>query len=318
VTDIVLRAVRVNGRFEPVEFGDGPPRNLRTGRPYTRAIRTSQLGPEIPTVGADLDGMTWRALVPAEDLARALRAVLPACSTDPSRPVLQTVEIWALWSGGPVHVTATDSYRIHHAEIRSLIGAGSGSVLLPRYLAEIASRWIPGRVIRIGNTEDDVILHYGEWGISAPLVEGIFPDWRKFEPPMQGYVHATISEVPMRDALSSVTGPVTALRAREGYLEIRSLAYRHDRGKADAIDPAWYIFGSEPWQTVGRVPVDGIWTVNTHYLRDLWLGFSGRLILPFDGGPTLKPIYAQDGLGWGVLMPVRVTEAMRAVIVNDR
>jgi hypothetical protein len=25
VTDIVLRAVRVNGRFEPVEFGDGMP-----------------------------------------------------------------------------------------------------------------------------------------------------------------------------------------------------------------------------------------------------------------------------------------------------
>src|SRR5207253_9987339 len=72
-----------------------------------------------------------RSSAPADaaELARALRQVVRAASTDEVRPVLTGV-LWSL-DGGAVRLVATDSYRLALREVTLKEGPSEGEMIVP-------------------------------------------------------------------------------------------------------------------------------------------------------------------------------------------
>ncbi|MPY93006.1 MAG: DNA polymerase III subunit beta [Acidimicrobiia bacterium] len=121
-------------------------------------------------------------VLPAKELAQALRQVVPAASSDDSRPVLTGVLLAAEGSG--VRLVATDSYRL---AVRDLPGTNVLSegqqVLLPsRALAEL-TRLLAGAdelTLRLG--ERDASFEVGKSRLTTRVIEGDFPNYRSLIP----------------------------------------------------------------------------------------------------------------------------------------
>lgn len=120
--------------------------------------------------------------LPAKEFALALKQVVPAASTDDSRPVLTGVLLAAEGTG--VRLVATDSYRL---ALRDLPGtqvlAEGQAVLLPsRALAEVA-RLVTNAdevVLRLGAR--DASFEIGRVHVTTRVIEGDFPNYRALIP----------------------------------------------------------------------------------------------------------------------------------------
>jgi DNA polymerase-3 subunit beta len=120
--------------------------------------------------------------VDAKALAGALRQVVPAASTDDSRPILTGVLLAA--EEGGLRLVATDSYRL---SVRDLPGAEvlreGQSVLLPsRALGEL-TRLLGGAAtveLRLGEREAGFTV--GRVKLTTRLIEGDFPNYRGLIP----------------------------------------------------------------------------------------------------------------------------------------
>jgi DNA polymerase III subunit beta len=120
--------------------------------------------------------------VEARAFAQALRQVVPAASTDDSRPILTGVLVAA--EAGGLRLVATDSYRL---AVRDLPGADvlseGQTVLLPsRALAELAR--LLGNAdsvdLRLGDRE--AMFDIGRVRVQTRLIDGEFPPYRNLIP----------------------------------------------------------------------------------------------------------------------------------------
>lgn len=126
------------------------------------------------------------ATAEAGELARALRQVVRAASTDEVRPVLTGV----LWSfgGGAVRLVATDSYRLALREVTLKEGPSEGEMIVPgRALVELGRHLTAPGVgevtIRVG--ESQAACSVGRTRLVTRLIEGEFPKYRQLVP--EGY-----------------------------------------------------------------------------------------------------------------------------------
>lgn len=123
--------------------------------------------------------------VGAEDLARALKQVIRAASTDEARPVLTGV-LWEVESGA-LKLAATDSYRVAAKQLVVKQGPLSAKAIIPgRALAEFSRQ--------LANTDDEAEIWLGEtqaafkagnMQLVTRLIDGEFPNWERLVP--QGY-----------------------------------------------------------------------------------------------------------------------------------
>ncbi len=119
--------------------------------------------------------------IPGPDLAQALRQVVPAASSDDSRPILTGVLISAEDDG--IRLVATDSYRLSVCDLPgvSVMDVGSQVLIPSKALSEL------NRILG----DDDVTLRLGareaaftvnDVSLVTRLIEGDFPNYRGLIP----------------------------------------------------------------------------------------------------------------------------------------
>lgn len=137
--------------------------------------------PQAPEVaGAEV------STVDPTELAKALRQVVRAASTDEARPVLTGV-LWSI-EAGSLRLVATDSYRLAVRELVVKQGPSEAKAIIPgRALAEfgrqLASSSEDQASIWLG--ESQAAFSIGRTRLVTRLIEGEFPNWRHLIP--EGY-----------------------------------------------------------------------------------------------------------------------------------
>jgi DNA polymerase-3 subunit beta len=137
---------------------------------------------EFPKLAAPSDDAVT---LESADFAAALRQVVPAASSDDSRPILTGVLLAA--EEGGLRLVATDSYRL---AVRDLPGtsvlAEGQSVLVPSRALQGVERMLSGGgelTLRLG--ERDATFEHGDVRLSTVLIEGEFPNYRGLIPSSQ-------------------------------------------------------------------------------------------------------------------------------------
>lgn len=102
----------------------------------------------------------------------AIKELLPAVSTDDSRPILTSVYI------GNGTYAATDSYRLHVVNTPNETGE---AFLLPGAAAKITAKYVGTVAARVGERDVTIVLDETTT-LSARLVEGTFPQFRNLIP----------------------------------------------------------------------------------------------------------------------------------------
>lgn len=120
--------------------------------------------------------------VDAKALAQALRQVVPAASSDDSRPILTGVLVAA--EAGGLRLVATDSYRL---AVRDLLDAPvlaeGQSVLLPsRALSELTRLLSSAGTVDLRLGEREASFECGNSRLTTRLIEGDFPNYRNLIP----------------------------------------------------------------------------------------------------------------------------------------
>ncbi len=121
-------------------------------------------------------------VLPAKELAQALRQVVPAASSDDSRPILTGVLFAA--EGNGVRLVATDSYRLAVRDLpgTSVLGERPNVLLPSRALAEL-TRLLAGAdelSLRLGDR--DASFEVGRVRLTTRVIEGDFPNYRGLIP----------------------------------------------------------------------------------------------------------------------------------------
>ena len=131
--------------------------------------RLAELDVEPVTIGAD-------------DLAGSLGQVIPAASTDDSRPILTGVLVAA--EDGGLRLVATDSYRLAVRDLANAFVLSAGqSVLIPRKALQELNRVLSGGaevMVRLG--EREASFEVGDIRVVTRLIEGDFPNYRGLIP----------------------------------------------------------------------------------------------------------------------------------------
>lgn len=112
----------------------------------------------------------------------ALRQVIPAASSDDSRPILTGVLMAAEQSG--LRLVATDSYRLSVRDLPgSTVLASEQSVLVPsRSLNELARVLGDSTELTLRLGEKDATFDVGDIQVTTRLIEGDFPNYRGLIP----------------------------------------------------------------------------------------------------------------------------------------
>ena len=237
--------------------------------------------------------------LPARSFAQALRQVVPAASSDESRPILTGVLLAA--EGDGVRLVATDSYRL---AVRDLAGAAvlaeGQTVLLPsRALGELARLLANAEMVTLRLGERDASFETTGVRLTTRLIEGEFPNYRGLIP--KGHPNRlTVGRDVMLDALRRVrllareATPVRLSMSADG-LEL--VAVTQDVGQAQETLDASY---------VGE---DLTIAFNPEYLADGLDVTTGEEVVleSMDGRnpAVLRPVGSDDFLY--LLMPVRVS-----------
>jgi DNA polymerase-3 subunit beta len=170
----------------------------------------------------------------AAELARALRQVTPAASTDDNRPIITGVLLSA--EEGGLRLVATDSYRLAVRDLAGLsVLAGRPSVLVPsRALREVERLLSGAETVDLRLGERDAAFEIGTSRITTRLIEGEFPNYRGLIP--SSYPNRlVVGREPLLDAIRRVrllardATPVRLVMKADG-LEL--LAVTQDVGQA--------------------------------------------------------------------------------------
>lgn len=185
------------------------------------------------------DGVT----LPADDVVAALKQVVPAASSDDSRPILTGVLLTAEADG--LRMVATDSYRLAVRDLPGTHALDEGrQVLVPsRALSEVA------RVLDDG--EGDLTVRFGERDASfemdsvrviTRLIEGEFPNYQGLIP--SGHSNRlTVGREPLLEALRRVklmAREATPVRLVMQADRMELIAVTQDVGEAhDSVDAGY-------------------------------------------------------------------------------
>ena len=172
--------------------------------------------------------------IQVEELADALRQVIPSASHDDARPILTGVLLAA--EAGGLRLVATDSYRL---AVRDLPGTSvlheGQSVLVPgRALGELA-RLLGGKgevTLRLG--ERDASFETGTTRLSTRLIEGAYPPYRNLIPATLPNT-LTVNRASILDALRRVrllAKDATPVRLKLSPESFELIAITQDVGQA--------------------------------------------------------------------------------------
>ncbi len=170
----VVRAVEPGAVEIAVEAGDA---QISAGRSEFK-LRTIPADEYPQLTDIDTDGVELESGA----LAEALRQVVPAASSDDSRPILTGV-LMAAEAGG-LRLVATDSYRL---SVRDLTGAkvfeGDQTILVPsRALTELTRLLSGDDGVTLFLGERDASFSVGSVRVTTRLIEGDFPNYRGLIP----------------------------------------------------------------------------------------------------------------------------------------
>ncbi len=170
----IIRAV-ADGKVELSV--DGEEAQISAGRSeFSLRVMPADEFPQLPTPSTEaveLDAAVFKD---------ALRQVIPAASSDDSRPILTGV-LMAAEEGG-LRLVATDSYRL---AVRDIPGTsvleGDQSVLVPsRSLNELARVLGDDSALTLRLGEKDATFEVGDVSVTTRLIEGDFPNYRGLIP----------------------------------------------------------------------------------------------------------------------------------------
>ncbi len=122
-------------------------------------------------------------VLPADELAEALRQVVPAASTDDARPVLTGVLMAA--EASALRLVATDSYRLSVRDLperAGLLGAGQRVLVPSRALGELRAVLDSGGEVEVRLGEHDASFTIAGVELTTRLLGGEFPDYRSLIP----------------------------------------------------------------------------------------------------------------------------------------
>lgn len=166
--------VSISGRESDIRIESGRSEFSVTGYPIADF-------PQMPEVAAE-----GASKVRGADLAKALRQVVRAVSTDEARPVLTGV-FWSI-SGGMLKLVATDSYRLAVKEVVIKEGPSEAQAIIPgRALSEFGRHLagVADAEAEIWLGESQAAFTAGRTKLVTRLIEGEFPNWPKLIP--EGY-----------------------------------------------------------------------------------------------------------------------------------
>ena len=172
--------------------------------------------------------------IQVEELADALRQVIPSASHDDARPILTGVLLAA--EAGGLRLVATDSYRLAVRDLpgTSILHEGQ-TVLVPgRALAELA-RLLGGKgevTLRFG--ERDASFETGTTRLSTRLIEGAYPPYRNLIPATLPN-KLTVNRTQILDALRRVrllAKDATPVRLKLQAANFELIAITQDVGQA--------------------------------------------------------------------------------------
>lgn len=258
------------------------------------------------------------ATVDGAELAAVLDCVTAGASVDDARPVLCGVLLE--WGGpsadGRVRLVATDSYRLHVAELPGAYAGREGEAIVPRRALVAVRKHLGKRaagrlVLRAHDAELGIVLPDGTHVVSR-LIEGEFPNYRKLIPDLDAagewwrvdYDRAEILER-LAAAAAVVKGSTSPVRLDVGPEGGRLSASSPDR--ASYAEPVGIDYAG-PAGTVA---------FNPSYLRDAIsaVGEGGRRLMlrAADGGLSgLKPAVVlavgDPFRRQALVMPVRLPE----------
>ncbi len=171
----------------------------------------------------------------AESLSHALKQVIPAASSDDSRPILTGVLLAAEDTG--LRLVATDSYRLAVRDLFDAVGvlAEGQHVLVPsRALQELARVLGTGKEVQVRLGSRDASFEVGGVQLTTRLIEGEFPNYRGLIPKSQPN-RLTVERDAFLEALRRVrlmaqeATPVRVVMSADG-LELRAIT--QDVGQA--------------------------------------------------------------------------------------
>ena len=139
----------------------------------------------------------------SEQLAEALKQVVPAASSDDSRPILTGVLLAA--EAGGLRLVATDSFRLAMRDVpgASVLEEGQ-SVLIPsRALGELNRILSQGETVELRLGEREASFEVGEVKLVTRLIEGDFPNYRGLIPESHPNL-LTVDRASLLDALRRV------------------------------------------------------------------------------------------------------------------
>lgn len=236
---------------------------------------------DFPVMPAISGGTSWK--VDGALLKRGLQQVIFAASNDEARPVLTGVLIHA--DGGKLYMAATDSYRLAEREL----GANKSevNVLVPATALHDLLRILGdhNEAVQVTHNDQQILFQVGDVELTARLVEGKYPDYRKLIPA------SFATEVTLKRADFLNVTKVSSLFARESAgsvtievdeaantLSIRSVASQLGENTATAN---------------GKVKGSGSITLNSRYLLDC-LGVLAGENVKFGFNGKLEPTLLQD------------------------
>lgn len=141
--------------------------------------------------------------LPSDQLAKALKQVVMAASTDDSRPILTGVLLAA--EAGGLRLVSTDSFRLAMRDVAGISVLDEGqSVLIPsRALGELNRVLTQGETVELQLGDREASFVVGDVRLATRLIEGDFPNYRGLIPESHPNV-LTINRTDFHEALRRV------------------------------------------------------------------------------------------------------------------
>ncbi|MBI3624288.1 DNA polymerase III subunit beta [Candidatus Saccharibacteria bacterium] len=212
-----------------------------------------------------------------------LQQVLPAASSDESRPVLTGMYLHTF--DGKLYLVATDSYRLAEKlltktkdQITMLVPASALQDLL-RILGDVVGE------VEVVHDDQQALFRVGEVELVTRQIEGNYPDYRKLIPKTFSF-SATLK----RADLNNIT-KVSSLFARES---AGSITINLDKKTQQvSIRSVASQLGENVASATAEVSTDGTITLNSRYVLDASQALYGeQVVFAFNG--KLEPCVLRD------------------------
>ena len=211
---------------------------------------------DFPVMPAITNGVSFE--VKSKDLRQALQQVLPAASSDESRPVLTGVYLHT--HEGTLFAVATDSYRL--AEKAVCKASVEANLLVPANALQDLLRILgdSDEVVTITHDDQQVLFKVEDVELVARLIEGTYPDYRKLIPKQ----FAQTAVLPKQELLNITK--VSSLFARES---AGSVTLNLDQDKQNvSIRSIASQLGENTATAAAQIEGSGTITLNSRYILD--------------------------------------------------